>query len=343
MLVFKCPYCEGKMQASEEHAGQTVVCPDCQATTKVPSGADPTAIKEEPRGSVPASKGDAITTPERLHLAKSSEDDDEEEDDRPRRRGRPSADAGAGQVAAAGMGIGMILLLVFGIGACVLCVPAILIALLVPAVQKVREAAARTTNTNNLKQISLAVINFHDAKRNFPSPKMQPDLPGTPPADLSWRVSILPFIEQEALFNQFDKKNGWDHPNNKMFLSRRPTVYGNVQRPDVDNTQTVFQYFTGPKTLFPDPLKTQWNLGNIPDGSSNTLLLAEAQTAVPWMKPADMVMAPNAALPLPPERFLAAMADGSVRLIDRRKTSDATLHLAIQPNDGQQLGGDWDR
>jgi hypothetical protein len=80
----------------------------------------------------------------------------------------------------------------------------------------------------------------------------------------------------------------------------------------------------------------------ITDGTSNTFLFAEAQTPVPWSKPADMVIAPNGPLPLPEDRFLAGMADGSVRMIDRRRTNDQILRLVIDPADGQVLPMDWD-
>jgi hypothetical protein len=81
----------------------------------------------------------------------------------------------------------------------------------------------------------------------------------------------------------------------------------------------------------------------IADGSSNTFLFAEAQTPVPWSKPADMAVTPNGPLPLPPDQFLAAMADGSVRMVNRRGVNDQTLRLVIDPRDGQRLPMDWDR
>jgi len=58
---------------------------------------------------------------------------------------------------------------------------------------------------------------------------------------------------------------------------------------------------------------------------------------VPWTKPADMAIQPGGALPLPPTTFLAALADGSVRQVDRRRTTDATLLLYINPKDGMPV------
>jgi prepilin-type N-terminal cleavage/methylation domain-containing protein len=79
----------------------------------------------------------------------------------------------------------------------VIAIIAILIALLVPAVQKVREAAARTQCLNNLKQIGLALHGFHDANKGFPKA-------GEKSSELSWHVFILPFLEQGSLYAKFN-------------------------------------------------------------------------------------------------------------------------------------------
>ena len=334
MLVFECRSCKTKMQVPEEHAGKTTLCPKCQAKTKIPSAPDAITAAPVPVVAVAPTTPDAITTPEQARPAKKPNRDDDDRE--PRRRERSSAGAGA----AAGLGIGMIMLIIGGVAACCLCLPGILIALLVPAVQKVREAAARTQTTNNMKQISMAFHNYHGVNHKMPAPRMQAMQFGMKPADLSWRVALLPYIEQQALFMQFDQQNHWDHPNNQRFLSSRPPVYANVTRSDTDMTLTHFQYFTGPNTLFPDPDHPKYNLANIPHGSSNAFMFAEAQTGLPWSKPADMVM-PSDPLPLPADRFLAAMVDGSVRTIDRRTMSDQTLRWGINPADENPLPPDW--
>lgn len=108
----------------------------------------------------------------------------------------------------------------------VIAIIAILIALLVPAVQKVREAAARTQCQNNLKQMGLALHSFHDAQKRLPPGGANDKVPfGTHPSGSgwgsSWLVYILPYIEQQAIFNKllFDGGSGWNHANNASVIN----------------------------------------------------------------------------------------------------------------------------
>jgi len=97
----------------------------------------------------------------------------------------------------------------------------ILIALLVPAVQKVRDAAARAQCQNNLKQIGLACHGFHDANKRLPPGAANDVAPfGTSAAaqwGSSWMVYILPYIEQSAIYNQwqFNTQSGYQNNNNQ--------------------------------------------------------------------------------------------------------------------------------
>lgn len=335
MLQFECPSCQTRMQASEEFAGKTTLCPKCNTPTKIPASEPPPT---DAITTAPAPVG-AVTTPEQARPKKAAAADRDSDDDRPRRR--RDASSGTGK-AAAGLGVGAIIAIVVVLMGCVgIGVVAILVALLVPAVQKVREAAVRTESMNNLKQIALACHNHNDANKFLPSPKMFPAGPNGKATELSWRVSLLPYLDQDPMFRQFNQNAAWDNPANSRFLQMRPPTYDSRNKPALPMTDTHYQYFTGPNTLFPTPGQ-RVNLGNIPDGSSNTFLFAEARDPVPWSKPADMVVA-GGPLPLPPDRFFAAMADASVRTFDRSKVSEQTLRLAINPQDGQPLPGDFFR
>src|SRR5215470_6998462 len=79
----------------------------------------------------------------------------------------------------------------------VIAIIAILIGLLLPAVQKIREAANRTKCTNNLKQIGLGIHNYHGTYERFPSSRLGPQ-------HATWFVQILPYIEQDNLYRQWD-------------------------------------------------------------------------------------------------------------------------------------------
>jgi prepilin-type N-terminal cleavage/methylation domain-containing protein len=89
----------------------------------------------------------------------------------------------------------------------VIAIIGVLVALLLPAVQAAREAARRTQCTNNMKNIALAVLNFHEARNHLPAPVTMPDIGYEPlyPTRLfgSWAIDILPFIEQQALAKSF--------------------------------------------------------------------------------------------------------------------------------------------
>lgn len=105
-------------------------------------------------------------------------------------------------------------------------------ALLLPAVQSAREAARRTQSRNNLKQLGLALHNYHDVYRSLPAGTIE-ESAEEPDDRLSWLVSVLPFIEQSALFDVIDHKAAWNSQQNQ-----RPA---NVVIPNLINPQDVDQ------------------------------------------------------------------------------------------------------
>src|SRR5215813_10206227 len=84
----------------------------------------------------------------------------------------------------------------------VIAIIGVLVALLLPAVQQAREAARRMSCTNNLKQIGIALHNHHDVKLMFPPGGMQTGHNGTP-CYTTWTIEILPFMEQQAIYQQY--------------------------------------------------------------------------------------------------------------------------------------------
>ncbi len=201
------------------------------------------------------------------------------------------------------------------------------IALLLPAVQSAREAARRSQGMNNLKQIGLAMHNYHDVTKAFP-PSANVDEDGLPL--LSWRVHILPFIEEQRLYEQFHLDEPWDSEHNRKLIAQMPTVYrspNSVAEPG----KTVYLGNAGKNGIFKLPGedqrgKSKWPSGTqmreIRDGTSNTIMAVEAadSAAVIWTKPSDFE--PDGDDPLKgliglhPGGFLAGLCDGSVRFID---------------------------
>jgi len=112
----------------------------------------------------------------------------------------------------------------------VIAIIAILIALLVPAVQKVRDAAARAQCQNNMKQIGLALHNYHDTKKTLPPGASADKAPwrngGTADADWgsSWMVHVLSFVEQDAIYRnwQFYGQSGWQNANDNALIKGNP-------------------------------------------------------------------------------------------------------------------------
>src|SRR5262249_8503157 len=99
----------------------------------------------------------------------------------------------------------------------------VLISLLLPAVQKVREAANRIACTNNLKQIGLALHQFHDAHGKFPPGVVVGPLPELGVTTTAWHGNVpflLPYLEQQALADRYDRNLDWFHENNQRVVSQ---------------------------------------------------------------------------------------------------------------------------
>jgi hypothetical protein len=209
--------------------------------------------------------------------------------------------------------------------------PASLTALLVPAVQKVRVAASKVANANNLKQLSLAMLNYHDVNRTFP--------PAEVGGGLSWRVALLPYVEEQNLYNQFHLNEPWDSPHNIKLLDKMPKVYAHPSpTPGHQPFTTYYQVFTGPGTPFVN--KQAIGIPQITDGTSNTIAIVEAAKSVPWTKPEDLPYNPQGPLPLLggkfPDGFHVASFDGVVHFLPAA-VPQQNLRALITPNGGEPV------
>lgn len=220
------------------------------------------------------------------------------------------------------------------------------VALLLPAVQASREAARRMQSSNNLKQILLAMHNYHSVHRGFP-PAYNVDKEGKPL--LSWRVHILPFIEEEALYRQFHLDEPWDSEHNRKLIEKMPKTLRSpksVAAPGMTNYLGI----ASPGGVFDRPTinagRTQGlSMASITDGTSNTLAVVEANdaSAVIWTKPADFVPEEkdphNGLLGMYPGGFQAGFVDGSVRFVAERITAE-TLRNLFHRADGNVIDRD---
>jgi len=183
----------------------------------------------------------------------------------------------------------------------------------------IREAARRTVSINNLRQLGLANLNYESAFMEFPAISGNRKGEG---AELSWRVHLLPFLEQRQLYDQFHLDEPWDSPHNKSLLDQMPEFYMSPIVGDLGQGLTVYQRPVG-NGAFDDGDGTAMTFGEIADGSSNTILIVETNSseAVPWTKPDDYDFDPsNPTRGLgehyPRQKFIAVMCDCSTQTVD---------------------------
>jgi uncharacterized protein DUF1559 len=151
-------------------------------------------------------------------------------------------------------------------------------------------AAARNDAVNQLKQLGLALLNHHDTFKKFPPPAIM-SKNGKPL--LSWRVKILPFLEQKELYKQFHLDEAWDSPHNKDLIAKMPGVYSCTGSNVGADYRTVYQLPRGATTAFPGPVGT--DIRSIRDGTSNTIAIVETddEHAVIWTRPDDWKFDPE--------------------------------------------------
>ena len=206
-----------------------------------------------------------------------------------------------------------------------------------------RDRNDRVVSINNLKQLALAMNSYESAHKRLP-PAVVYGKDGKPWH--SWRVLLLPYVEQENLFNLYRMDEPWDGPNNRQLLAMMPSVYAPVRGQTKEPHSTFYQVFTGPNTPFED--KKQISIVQLADGASNTILIAEAGEAVPWTKPDDLPYDPEDGLPelgamfnrRPKAGFHAAFGDGSVFFLEWGKVAEHTLRALITRDGGVKI--DWD-
>jgi prepilin-type processing-associated H-X9-DG protein len=206
-----------------------------------------------------------------------------------------------------------------------------LAALLLPAVQAAREAARRMQSSNNLKQIALALHNYHDVNGTFP-PAVVTDADDKPL--YSGRVLLLPYMEQAALYDQFDKSKAWDSPENSALSKTIIPVFRDPSSLNPPPGQTDYLFVTGKGTVFEAGTTTKFM--DVTDGTSNTMIVVEVKNSgINWAEPRDLDISQPMSLPAGnhPGGNNVAFADGSVRFISKAAAASDIRAAATKAGD----------
>ena len=213
-------------------------------------------------------------------------------------------------------------------------------ALLLPAVQAARQAARQMASVNNLKQIGLGMLNWHNTYAAFPAAY---SINQNDKKLLSWRVHLLPFVEQAALYRQFRLDEPWDSEHNKKLIPLMPAVFRSPLSASAPGT-TTYRAIMLPEraSAMSPPKKARMSqmirnskvfmhgngLRDIQDGSSRTILAIEVgdSLAVPWTKPDELVYSDKTNLAgwgaESQKNVPTLFCDGAVRLLSRQIQRD---------------------
>lgn len=273
------------------------------------------------------------------------DDDDRNDDDRDERPARPRRrDDDDRPRSVPNKSNTLVILLVVGgvFGLFAIGCGGVMIGLLLPAVQKVREAAARAQDQNNMRQIAIGMLSLESANRKWVVPYAI-DSQGVTQTGNSFRVSLLPYMEQDAVYRAIDLTQPWDSvrnaPQTRLVISQYQLV---DDKPTQSNT-TPYRAFVGGGAMFEADGKPV-TFSSIKDGTSNTIMMVQAAEQVPWAKPQELPYSkttplPKFGSPRTPAGFNVMMADGSVRFV-KSTISEQNMRNAIEKADGNMVNLD---
>ncbi len=166
----------------------------------------------------------------------------------------------------------------------------------------------------------------------------------------SWRVALLPYLEQAPLYRQYNFDEPWDGPRNRKLLEKMPAVYSvpGADGNPVSSSITSYFVFSGETTALGGRARKDGSfpgngIADMTDGASNTILVVERRADVPWTKPEDIPFDVDGPLPelggFSPNVFHALFADGSVHTI-QKALNPITLKALITRNAGEVLSSD---
>jgi hypothetical protein len=210
---------------------------------------------------------------------------------------------------------------------------------------RIKQATERNASRNNLKQLAIAMHNYNATFGHMP-PAVVYSKDGKTPL-YSWRVELLPFLEEGDLYALFHRDEPWNSEHNLALLMKMPKIYASPKKIEGQEEFTTFyQVFVGPQNEAPFEGNRQPKMpASFADGTGNTFLIVEAGDPVLWTKPDDIPYSSKGPLPklggIFKEGFNAALANGSVRFV-KRAVNEKTIRAAITPAGGELLGDDWE-
>lgn len=214
------------------------------------------------------------------------------------------------------------------------------------------ERKTREVASNNLKLIGIAIHNQHDASGQFSTgvARAQNDFAARPLSEsaltskLSWRVEVLPYLEQGNVFNAMNLGEPWDSAANRRFADTPISQYSDPETRSDPTTR--WRTFYGRGAPFDPNFPQRTTFGNITDGTSNTIMVAESGEKVTWSRFGEIKFDENNP-PVPSifgragkDTFQVLLFDGSVRNV-RKTISPQTFKSAVTHAGGEVLAGDW--
>ena len=216
---------------------------------------------------------------------------------------------------------------------------------------------ARKTALANYHQIVKAQYEYHNRYDSFAG-----GIAAGKGVGLSWRVAVLPYLGEDALYREFKLDEPWDSPANRPLVERMPAVFASPGNP-APHGHTFVRSTQGPGGMTPFTPATRlpdhatagtllrgrslgWKTNNVTDGTSNTIMFVEAGEPVPWSKPDELPVpfsnadAADVPVQVPPlggvfaDGFHVAMVDGVVRFL-KRGYPEKGLAVMLTPSGGE--------
>ena len=213
-----------------------------------------------------------------------------------------------------------------------------LLNLVTVAAGNARGAARKAQSNNNMKQIGLAIYNYEFTYENFPAGEKDDIKYADGKPLLSWRVHILPFIEQQALYDQFKLDQPWNSEHNIKLLDQMPLIYKHPEYKELEN-KTVYRVPSSDGSVLGEHKLI--GIEDVTDGTSSTamVLAVGPDKAIEWTKPEPLpidVDDVTSSFGTLQKVIIVLFADGAVRDIPLSMENDNWLKL-LNRHDGEVL------